>query len=61
MAKSKQIKKNPDISPDRLAEIRRKVLIESTGASLRLSGSKVTNEQAEQILNAMTSKSSEQK
>lgn len=49
------------ISPERLTELRRKTLIESTGSSLRLSGSKVTNEQVEQILNAMTSKSSGQK
>lgn len=52
-------KKNSGISLERLAEIRRKVLIESTGSSLRLSGSKVTNEQVEQILNL--SKFSEQK
>lgn len=61
MTKSKQIKKQFIISPERLAEIQRRVLIESTGSSLRLSGSKVTNEQVEQILNTMTNKSSEQK
>ena len=60
MTKSKLEKKNIDISPERLVELRRKVLIESTGSSLRLSGSKVTNEQVEQILNAI-SKPSEQK
>lgn len=58
MVKSKFIKKQLSISSERLAEIRCKVLIESTGSSLRLSGSKVTNEQVEQILNTMTSKSS---
>jgi len=61
MTKLKTIKKNVGISPERLAELRRKTHIESTGSSLRLSGSKVNNEQIEQILNAMTSKSSEQK
>ena len=60
MAKAKNTK-DFWISPERLAEIQRRVLIESTGSSLRLSGSKVTNEQVEQILNAMTSKSSGQK
>lgn len=59
MTKLKQVKKNQSISPERLAEIRRKVLIESTGSSLRLSGSKVTNEQVERIL--ILSKLSEQK
>ena len=61
MTSSKSIKKNIGISQERLAELRRKTLIESTGSSLRLSGSKVTNEQVEQILNAMTNKLSEQK
>lgn len=55
----KNTQKNIGISPDYLAEIRRRVLIESTGASLRLSGSKVTNEQVEQIM--ILSKLSEQK
>lgn len=51
MAKTKQAKKQIGISPERLAELRRATLIASTGSSLRLSGSKVTNEQVEQILN----------
>lgn len=59
MRKPKTIKKNIGISPERLAELRRKVLIESTGSSLRLSGSKVTDEQVEQIM--ILSKLSEQK
>jgi hypothetical protein len=59
MTKSKNTKKNIGISPERLAQLRRKTLIESTGSSLRLSGSKVTNEQVEQIM--MLSKLSEQK
>lgn len=44
-------KKYLTISPERLAELRRATLIASTGSSLGLSGSKVTNEQVEQILN----------
>lgn len=47
-------KRQLGISQERLTEIRRKVLIESTGSSLRLSGSKVTNEQVEQILNTIS-------
>ncbi|MBI2065029.1 MAG: hypothetical protein HYT62_03200 [Candidatus Yanofskybacteria bacterium] len=57
--KSRQ-KKNLGISPERLAELRHATLIASTGSSLRLSGSKVTNEQVEQIMYAI-SKSSGQK
>jgi len=53
MTKSKYTKKNVDISPECQAELRRKTLIELTGSSLRLSGSKVTNEQVEQILNTL--------
>jgi len=60
MAKSKPSKKNIGISPERLAQLRRATLIASTGSSLRLSGSKVTNEQVEQILNEI-SKPSRQK
>ena len=60
MTKSITTKKNIGISPARLAELKRVTLIASTGSSLRLSGSKVTNEQVEQILNEI-SKSSEQK
>ena len=60
MAKPKQHKKQISTSLERLAELRRRVLIESTGYSLRLSGSKVTNEQVEQILNEI-SKPSERK
>ena len=47
MTKPKSTKKNIGTSPERLAELRRQVLIESTGSSLRLSGSKVTDEQVE--------------
>ncbi len=52
-------KRQFNISPERLAELRRKVLIKSTGSSLRLSGSKVTDKQVEQIM--ILSKFSEQK
>jgi hypothetical protein len=50
MTKSKQIKKQFSSSPERLAELRRATLIASTSSSLRLSGSKITNEQVEQRL-----------
>ncbi len=54
MKNPKQITKQVSISPERLAELRRATLITSTGSSLRLSGSKVTNEQVEQILNEIS-------
>lgn len=47
-------KKQFGISSERLTELRRATLIASTGSSLRLSGSKVTNEQVEQILNEIS-------
>ena len=60
MTKAKITKKNTGISQEHLAKLQRITLIASAGSSLRLSGSKVTNEQVEQILNAI-SKPSEQK
>lgn len=54
MSKINQIKKNLSISPERLAELRRATLVTSAGSSLRLSGSKVTDEQVVQILNEMS-------
>ncbi len=54
MIKPKYTKKNAGISPERLTELRHATLIASTGSSLRLSGSKVTNEQVEQILNGFS-------
>lgn len=60
MKSPKSTKKYSDISSERLAELKRATLIVSTSSSLRLSGSKVTNEQVEQILSAV-SKPSEQK
>ena len=47
-------KKILGISSERLAELRRATLIASTGSSLRLAGSKVTNERVEQILNEIS-------
>jgi hypothetical protein len=49
MKKSKSIKKNSGISPERLAELRRATLIASTGASTRLAGSKLSNKEIEHI------------
>ena len=54
MKKSEHAKKNIGISPERLAELRRATLIASTVSSLRLAGSKVTNERVEQILNEIS-------
>ena len=59
MANPKHTKKKLPISPERLAELRRATLIASTGASVRLAGSEVTNEQVEQIM--ILNKLSEQK
>lgn len=47
MAKTKRIKKDSPISPERLAGLRRATLIVSTGASTRLSGSKLSNKEVE--------------
>ena len=44
------VKNGLSISP----ELQRDTLIASTGSSLRLSGSEVTNEQVEQILNEIS-------
>jgi hypothetical protein len=41
MKKSKHIKKNPGISLQRLEELKHATLIASTGASMRLAGSKL--------------------
>lgn len=54
MTKPKTNKKNIGISPERLAELRRATLIASTGASVRLSGSKVTDKEVEQIVNTVS-------
>jgi len=60
MTKQKHIKKSSSISPERLMELQRATLIASTGSSLRLSGSKITNIDVERILTTI-SKPSEQK
>jgi len=44
---------NNGLTPAYLEMLRKKVLIESTGASLRLSGRNITNEQVEEILKKM--------
>ena len=54
MKKSRRTKRNLGISSERLTELKCATLIASTGSSLRLSGSKVTNEQVEQILKAIS-------
>lgn len=47
MTKTKRIKKDSPISPERLAELRRATLIASTGASTRLLGSKLSDKEVE--------------
>ncbi len=56
MTKSKKNKKQFYISAERLAELQRATIIASTGSTLRLSGSKVTNEQVEEILRKLENK-----
>ncbi len=41
------------INPEYLEMLKRKTLIESTGASLRLSGRKISDERVEEILEKM--------
>jgi len=53
MSQSKQ-KKHSGISPERPVQLQRATLIASTGASVRLAGSKVTNEEVERILNGVS-------
>ena len=52
--KNKQIEKSIDISPERLAELRRATLIASTGASTRLAGSKLSDKDVERVLNIVS-------
>ena len=59
MKKSKQIEKRFGILPERLAKLKRTTLIAFAGSSLRISGSKITVEQVEQIMSALN-KPSEQ-
>lgn len=51
MTKSKSIKNHVDISPERLAELRRATLIASAGSSTRLEGSKLSDKEVEQVAN----------
>jgi len=51
MKKTKHIKKNIGISPERLAKLRRTTLIASAGASTRLEGSKLSDKDVEQVAN----------
>ena len=51
MKKLKQTKKNLGISPQGLLELQRATLIASTGASVRLAGSKLSDKQVERIVN----------
>lgn len=53
MTKSKQIKKNFSISPERLAELRRATLVASAGASTRLADSKLSDKEVERIVNTV--------
>ncbi len=52
MNKIKDNKKHR-ISTEHLAGLRRKTLIESTGASIRLAGSKVSDKEVEQVVNTV--------
>ena len=54
MTKPKTSKKNLGISPERLAELRRATLISSAGSSTRLAGSKLSDKEVEQVLNAVS-------
>ena len=53
MTKSKGTKKNRGISPERLTELRRATLIASTGASTRLAGLKLSDEEVERVVNTV--------
>ena len=54
MKKSKQTKKNIDMSPERLAELRRATLIASAGSSTRLEGSKLSDKDVERVFNIVS-------
>jgi hypothetical protein len=53
MTNPKHTKRNAGISPERLAELRRATLIASTGASTRLSGSKLSDKEVERVVNTV--------
>jgi len=54
MKNLKNIQKNLDISPQRLAELRRATLITSAGAFTRLAGSKLSNKEVERLVNIVS-------
>ena len=49
---AKKLPSDDGLNTDFWKEQRRKTLIESTGASMRLSGSKITNEEVEKIIDS---------
>ncbi|PIT92457.1 MAG: hypothetical protein COU08_02385 [Candidatus Harrisonbacteria bacterium CG10_big_fil_rev_8_21_14_0_10_42_17] len=51
MTDQKPNKRYANISPERLAELRRATLIASTGASTRLEGSKLSDKEVAQVAN----------
>ena len=54
---TKRLPSDDKLNADFWKEQRRKILIESTGASMRLSGSTVTNEEVEKIIESEKEKS----
>ncbi|MBI2635403.1 MAG: hypothetical protein HYW79_02555 [Parcubacteria group bacterium] len=53
MKNPKSTKKHSDISPERLAELRRVTLITATGASTRLADSKLSDKEVERVINTV--------
>lgn len=51
MTKQKSTKKSINISPERLAELRRTALVASAGSSTRLEGSKLSDKEVEKVAN----------
>jgi hypothetical protein len=50
------MKKNLDISLERLAELRHATIVASAGASTRLEGSKLSDKEVEQVANIVFGK-----
>lgn len=46
-------KKSVGVSPERLEELKRATLIASTGASVRLAGSKLSDKEVKQVVNTV--------
>jgi hypothetical protein len=59
MTKPKITRKNLGISTQRLAELRRTTLIASTGSSLRLSGSRLSDKEVVQVVNIVFGRTQE--